>query len=145
MYIQIHTIPYRECIKSNLSLLHMPRHEDQDRIVPYFQTAQELPININIKMTKDPNGKKEDVIIYQIMRPEERDSLTTGQRSSKALKEKPVHVLGHPPKKTNPSWPRTGIHIATTIELITPGSPSPSLIVKSQQRNKWRPSVRTAK
>ena len=79
------------------------------------------------------------------MTPEDRDNLRIGTRSVNAVKEKPVHVRGQPPKKTKMSCPNTGIHMAMTMEVMTPASPRCSLTVKSHDRNTWRPRVTNAR
>ena len=57
---------------------------------------------------------------YQSMTPEDSESLMMAPRSANAADEKPVHVRGQPPKKTKASCPNTGIHMAMTMDPMTP-------------------------
>ena len=67
------------------------------------------------------------------MTPDERESLTTGQRSLNAKNEKPFHVSEHQPQVINTSWPQFGIQYAKIVDIIAPASPNFNFIVNSQE------------
>jgi len=60
---------------------------------------------------------------YQIMPPEDTDSLKTGQRSLKANQENPLHVSVHPPHVTNKTCAMLGNQCATSEEVMAPAIP----------------------
>ena len=79
------------------------------------------------------------------MAPDERESLTTGQRSLNAKNEKPFHVSEHQPHVMNISWPTLGIQYAKLVEVIAPAIPNLYFIVVSQERNTWMIIEKAAK
>jgi len=85
------------------------------------------------------------MLAYQSMTPEDSESLMMAPRSANAVDEKPVHVRGQPPKKTKASCPNTGIHMAMTMDPMTPASPRWNLTVMSHDRTRWRPRLSTAR
>ena len=79
------------------------------------------------------------------MTPDERESLTTGQRSLNAKNDKPFHVSEHQPQVINITWPMLGIQDAKIVESIAPGIPSLKFIVKSQESETWVINEKAAK
>ncbi|TVU27188.1 hypothetical protein EJB05_29781, partial [Eragrostis curvula] len=82
--------------------------EHQYGVVPQFQAEKE---------------RRRNECVFQSITPEDNESLMMAPRSVSAAEENPVHVRGQPPKKTKASCPNTGIHMAITMDPMTPARP----------------------